>query len=115
MVSRSSSRSQFSFTIEDLGDPHEYEYTIYLRQSIPPGWTEEDWETDEDVASVVGQITAPGQVTATWDGSQTPGGDPDTMPAGVYSFDIFVREYDDVADPEIGGHHTQFPGPDARA
>jgi hypothetical protein len=22
------------------------------------------------------------------------------MPAGVYSFDIFVREYDDVDDPE---------------
>lgn len=93
-------RPQLSFTIEDLGDPHEYEYIIYLRQSIPPGWTEEDWETDEEVAALVGQRTSPGQVTATWNGSQTPGGDPDTMPAGVYSFDIFVREYDDVDDPE---------------
>jgi len=52
------------------------------------------------VASLVGQRTSPGQVTATWNGAQTPGGDPDTMPAGVYTFDIFVREYDDVDDPE---------------
>jgi len=36
----------------------------------------------------------------TWDGSQEPDGDPDTMAAGVYTFDIFAREYDDVASEE---------------
>ncbi len=89
-------RPQFNFTIEDQGDPHEYEWTVYMRQSIPPGWSKSDWETDGQVAYLTGQVTEPGSVQAEWDGAQTPEGEPDEMPAGIYTFDIFVKEYDDV-------------------
>jgi len=93
-------RPEINFTIEDEADAHEYEYIVYMRESIPTGWTKSDWEIDEDAAYTTGHVTAPGSVEAEWNGAETPKGDPDEMPAGVYTFDIFVKEYDDVDSPE---------------
>lgn len=80
--------SQVTFEIEDLGDPHEYRWTVFFSSTGIEG----DWQ-----ASVSGTAEEPEDVTATWDGTDAVG---NPMPWGVYTFDVFVQEVADCSIPE---------------
>jgi hypothetical protein len=111
----------FSFDIEDEGDPHQYEWIVYF------------WNTDRDYGIgdadgyLMGTVTAPGTVSVTFNGLPNNGEGGDQLPAGCYTFDVYVDEYEDAAQQQgfldeaemktqyrltLGDHSCEFVGHD---
>jgi len=76
---------KITFNITDEGDPHAYEWWVYLRDTSAEDWTVRGY------VEISGSTDGPEAVTATWNGLG-----PDGLPAekGAYTFDIYVRESD---------------------
>ncbi len=85
---------QLQFTIEDDGDPHEYKWIIYIEPTSTDAYPSEP----QHLAYLSGTTTGPGTVSVTWNGQQN-NNTGSLMERGTYTFDIYVDEVENAADP----------------
>jgi hypothetical protein len=95
-------RPFIKFTVEDAGDPNQYQYFIFLQPTGASGFTK--LVKEGAYAWMVGELSGPGPVTATWHGWKgVPQDDPtkdvngewtDKAAWGTYTFDVGVISSD---------------------
>ncbi len=92
----------FSFDIEDAADDGEYVWVMYMRPTPAPSWDATDW------AWLRGTQSAPGTITASWNGKRdnNTSSDDEVEERGTYTYDIVIWEVDDagqfIQDPNSG-------------
>jgi len=96
-------RPTINFTIEDDGDPHRYECYVWIqRTAAASGWAILNHGTAGVDGWMKKDLTSPGSVSATWDGSHEPanwaGHNPDEALWGTYTFDVYAIEYDELGN-----------------
>lgn len=79
-----------SFRIVDEGDPHQYEWRVYIKSTAREEW--------EDYAVITGTSKGPGKVTARWDGRTATGG---IALSGPYTF-YFLAKYGEHGGCSVG-------------
>ena len=99
---------QFHFTIDDPADAHEYRWVVYMRPTPAS-----DWSPQGD-AYRMGDATAAGPVTTTWNGLQY-NNTGELQPRNTYTYDIYLWEVEDADtfnwEPELRLDHDELKTP----